>query len=54
MERPSFIFLNGFPLRQSFDVEIELKASRLLNTQKEAHVDGCTVSERCRQSDRAG
>ena len=36
-------------LRQSFDVEIELEASGLLNAKKEAHVERCAVCQRCRQ-----
>ena len=36
-------------LRQSFDVDIELEASGLLNTKQEAHIERRTIRNRRRQ-----
>ena len=41
-------------LRQSFDVDIKLEASGLLNTKQEAHVDRCSVGNRRREGDCTG
>src|SRR5688572_16333341 len=46
-----FLYAWRGSLRQRFDVEIELEASRLLNAEQEAHVNGGAICDRCRQCD---